>query len=96
MGDPPSDIWEQPEAKCQMRNMNFRFINMYRMTTMYMMTKRNPYLLKPKPKKIPANERAIRERPKVKVPRVSKEEVERYSDPDARKEAQAEIAELKR
>jgi len=42
MGAPPSDIWEGVNGKVQMRSLNFRTVNMYRMATMYMMKKSNP------------------------------------------------------
>lgn len=73
MGQPPADIWEGVNGKVQMRSMNFRTVNMYRMATMYMMQKSNPKLLKPKKKRIPPQEAAIKEEPKPEPEKVPKE-----------------------
>ena len=88
MGQAPADIWEQPDGKILMKQMMFRYVNMYRMATMYTM-KKNPEMLKPKPPKIPEAEKAIKEIEKP-PPRPSWDEVAAVeADPEAA-EAEAE------
>ncbi len=70
MGTAPPDIWEQVDGKLLMKQKMFRNVNMYRMATMYVMKKKNPDMLKPKPKPIPPEEAAIKE-PEIKPPRPS-------------------------
>ena len=53
MGQPPGDIWENMEAKAFMVTLNFKFVNMYRMVTIYVMKAKSPNMLKKKKKKVP-------------------------------------------
>ncbi len=91
MAQPPADVWETLDAKAQMRSMNFRFCNIYRMAAMYSVKAKNPNMLRKKKKKRPAEEEGI---PPADVPvKVPKEEIEAVEqDPDA---AKAEIERLK-
>ena len=45
---PPADIWENtPNAKAIMRAQLFRFVNVYRLATMYCMKQIDPNFMKP-------------------------------------------------
>lgn len=89
--DAPPDIWEDYQTKGQMRTMVFRFVNMYRMATMYVMKKKNPKFLKPKKKKIPVIEEAIREDPPITIDKPDPAEIEALEDPAEQERANAEI-----
>ena len=75
MGPPPSDIWENVQAKAFMVTLNFKSVNMYRMVTIYVMKAKSPKALAKKKKKVPEIEKVLKPEPKLVVEEIPKEEV---------------------
>lgn len=80
MGQAPSDIWETPEAKGFMCTLDFRFVNLYRMATMYVMKAKAPDMLKKKAKKIPDEEKVLKPEWKLEIEKPSAEEIQQIED----------------
>ena len=96
MGQPPGDIWENMEAKAFMVTLNFKFVNMYRMVTIYVMKAKSPNMLKKKKKKVPEIEKVLKPEPKLVVEKIPKEEVEEIeNDPNKQAEVDDEIQQLR-
>ncbi len=79
-----------------MCTLDFRFVNLYRMATMYVMKKKSPNMLKKKPKKVPEGEKVLKPELKLQVEKPSAEEIEQIeTDPEKEQATKDEIARLK-